>query len=189
MLKKILGIIMMLSLIVWFGGYLGFLSNMQPSYTIAPAKADAVIVLTGGHGRITTGLNLFSQERAKHLFISGVHETVKKKEILNMWHGQTPLPKCCVTLGYEAKTTISNASEVKEWAKKNDIQSIILVTNDYHMSRAMLEFNYAMPSVTIHPHMIVGDIDFSNQSFWKNSLIEYNKLLIRKVALLLHKEG
>ncbi len=188
MFKKIIGILMVLGFIVWFGGYLGFLSNMQPSYESSPAKVDAIVVLTGGQGRITTGLNLLSQKLAKNLFISGVHESVKKTEILSMWDGKAPLPKCCITLGYEAKTTITNATEVKEWVKKNNIRSIILITSDYHMSRALLEFEYIMPLIQIHPHMVTQEIDFSNQSFWKNSWIEYNKLLIRKTAIIINKE-
>ena len=68
---------MLLTLMAWIGGYGMFLSNIQ---TVVPQhpdiKTDAIVVLTGGNYRITTGLNLFAKEQAPKLFISGVHPSL-----------------------------------------------------------------------------------------------------------------
>ncbi|MGH1404460.1 MAG: YdcF family protein [Alphaproteobacteria bacterium] len=189
MLKKLTLIILFFFPILWGVGYFMFLSNMQKSNTPTPDRVDAIIVLTGGHNRITAGLSLFAEEYAPTLFISGVHQSVKQDDILSMWNGGNPLPECCITLGYDAQTTLGNAQEVKAWVRTQKINSIILVTNDYHMDRAKLEFSSVMPQIKIQPYPVLSNIDLQDKTFLKNSLSEYNKLLFRTVILTLVQQG
>ena len=46
---------------------------------------------------------------------------------------------CCVDLGFTAADTVGNARETATWAKSMGYDSLIVVTADYHMPRAMLE--------------------------------------------------
>ena len=114
-------------------------------------RADAIIVLTGDKGRIHEGFYLFATKRSERLFISGVHKDVTIDMLKQRWEG-VPLPECCVDLGYNATNTWGNATESAEWIKQNNINSVFLVTSDYHMPRALLEFSFTVPDVQIYPH-------------------------------------
>lgn len=146
---------------------------------------DAIVVLTGGQNRVDQGLILFAEGKASHLFISGVHKDVKKREITSRWAGETSLPPCCIALGKDATTTIENASETAEWAEENDIQSIRLVTSNYHMPRAKLELSKAMPEVEILANPIKqDDLDTAEKRIWHLLFSEYHKYLLRFMQLL-----
>ena len=182
---------MLLTLIAWIGGYGVFLSNIQAVTPQDPkTNTDAVVVLTGGNYRITTGLTLFSQQSAPTLFISGVHPSVDEKEIRLMWKGKTELPDCCIILGHEATTTFENALETEEWIKENNIKSIRLVTSTYHMKRALMEFHNIVKDTKIIPHPVeIPDYKKEDLLFWKITFDEYNKVLYRTGIFYLERQG
>ncbi len=64
---------------------------------------------------------------------------------------------CCVDLDYEARNTIDNATETSEWVAKHKYNSIIVVTSNYHMPRALAELGRAMPGVTLIPYSVVDN--------------------------------
>ena len=184
MLKKILRFFVLITLILWIGGDGLFVANVT-SKPITPSttKTDAIIVLTGGHNRIQSGLSLFSDGLSENLFITGVHEAVKKEDI-------TKISDCCITLGHKATTTLENAYESKEWIKAQNVKTIRLVTSAYHMNRALLEFTHAMPNIEIFPHPVHDNHDVSQDiNFWKITFSEYNKTLFRVVILTLANQG
>ena len=191
MMKKLARIVLFLALIVWIGGYSAFLSNI---HTVAPQnptiKTDAIVVLTGGNFRITTGLSLFVHDLSPKLFITGVHSDVTEEEIRSMWKGNPALPECCITLGHEATTTFENALETENWVKDNSIRSIRLITSTYHMPRASLEFRNILKDteIILHP---VEKTDYTKKDlvFWKITFDEYNKVIYRKIIFQLEKQG
>ncbi len=180
-------LIVLFSLVVlWAAGLAAFMVNVV---TMAPQSedetTDAIVVLTGGNDRVEEGLKLFAIGRASHLFISGVHKDVKKKEITGLWTGTTALPPCCVTLGYEATTTKQNAKETRDWIEQQDYQSIRLVTGNYHMPRAYAELSHALPGIDIYANPLKQpDLDYLSARFAKLVFVEYHKWLYRKVTLL-----
>jgi len=133
-------------------------------------SADAVVVLTGGRGRLDAGLALFKAGLAPVMFISGVDPRVSREGIRDLI---PPPPEglddaavdCCVALGYSARDTIGNAREVAEWITESGRHSILLVTNGYHMPRAMAEFVHALPGVEIIPAAVASP-DFHLERFW-----------------------
>ena len=182
---------MLLTLIAWLGGYGAFLANVQAVTPQTPyIKTDAIVILTGGNYRITTGLSLFAGELAPELFISGVHNSVTEEEIRAMWKEDTVLPECCITLGREATTTFGNALETETWVKEHNIKSIRLVTSAYHMARASVEFKNILTDteIIIHP---VEKPDYGMQDllFWKITFDEYNKVIYRMMILKMEKQG
>lgn len=162
---------------------LGFASYVALSLLRMPAKAgqsvDAIIVLTGGKSRIETGLKLFSEGESAQLFITGVHEATTREEIVGRWQG-APLSDCCITIGHKANTTTENALEAQEWLAGKDYKTIRLVTSNYHMNRALLEFSDALPDVKILPHPIMQpDITPRHEYFWHVIFGEYHKTIFR----------
>jgi len=188
-IKKIFAYIIFLILLIWICGYGIFLLHIRTLEPEQPdQKTDAIIVLTGGNLRIGTGLELYTNGMAPELFISGVHNLVTDKEIKAMWHGPKPLPKCCITLGRDATTTIGNALEADKWIKANHIESIRLVTSSYHMPRSILEFSSALDGSNIetitHPVSDKGTKQYLGITF-----DEYNKIIFRWSVLTLRSQG
>ena len=144
-------------------------------------KTEAIIVLTGGNGRVSEGLNLLHEKSAPKLFVSGVNKDVSKKDIYASWTKKNVGKPCCLYLGYEAKDTSGNALEVQEWIKKNKINHFRLVTSNYHMPRAHLEISKALPDADIIPHAVISKDDFEpwRGRFWSLTFSEYNKTLIQ----------
>lgn len=165
---------------LWAGGYVWFACSAAFARpTGLHKKTDAIVVLTGGGGRILTGLRLFAAARGGALFISGVNPSVKIEDIIHMWDETTPLPPCCITLGYEADDTNGNALETARWVRDNKIHSIRLVTASYHMTRSLMLFRRAMPEVDILPFPVYPDgFRAWHSPFWEIIWREYHKTLL-----------
>ncbi|MDZ7713576.1 MAG: YdcF family protein [Rhodovibrio sp.] len=138
-------------------GFFGFVASLPDQVADPARRTDAIVVLTGGSGRVSTGLRLLERGRADKLFVSGVYKGVDVSELLRVSKQAPEWLTCCVTLGYEAETTYGNAVESAAWVRRNDFASVRLVTAAYHMPRSLLEFRRRMPAVTIVPHPVFPD--------------------------------
>lgn len=184
-IKAIISILTILAA-VWLIGYALFTASI---FLIKPKdidkQMDAIVVLTGGNYRVQTGLELLAHGNAKHLFISGVNPDVTRWTIQSLWDDEPALPECCIDLGKNAKTTLENAREVKEWVEKKGFKSIRLVTSNYHMHRAMLETHHAMPDIEIVSHPVMTpDYQPDEKRFWLITFSEYNKVLYRWAQIM-----
>jgi uncharacterized SAM-binding protein YcdF (DUF218 family) len=96
---------------------------------------------------------------------------------------------CCVDLGFRAANTQGNARETANWATYHHYRSLIVVTADYHMPRAMMELQAAMPGVALHPYPVVtSTVDvrrwWRDQGDARRLAVEYCKYLV-----ILGREG
>jgi uncharacterized SAM-binding protein YcdF (DUF218 family) len=143
-------------------------------------RTDAIIVLTGGTGRLDRGFALLGRGLARRMLISGVARTVRPQELVAAYHVDPRLFACCITLGREAFDTRSNADEVARWLEREHVRSIRLVTNDLHMRRARYEIEKRIGgAVTIVSDAVPTDAD-ARQIF-----VEYNKFLLGGAADLI----
>jgi uncharacterized SAM-binding protein YcdF (DUF218 family) len=139
---------------------------------IARAQTDAVIVPTGGPGRIDRGLEVIRQRQARQMFVSGVDPEVKPREFAAQFGVSAREMRCCVTLGYLAIDTRSNAGEAAQWLITNDVKTVRLVTTDWHMRRAAAELRRSIPERVAVIEDAVPSDPALGQLF-----LEYNKLL------------
>lgn len=140
-------------------------------------KADAVVVLTGGANRIDHALSLLEKKQVKKMLISGVDRDVKPAELAAEYDRDIAIFDCCIDLGFRSVDTRSNALETARWVAKNDVNSLLLVTHDWHMRRARLELDNAVDSNV----KIINDAVKTSPSL-KILFKEYNKYLLRQVA-------
>src|SRR4029079_12695914 len=56
----------------------------------------------------------------------------------------------------EALDTIGNAEESAEWVEKHNYRSVILVTNNYHMPRSLLELRRLLQHSRVDPYPVVN---------------------------------
>lgn len=163
--------------VLWGAGFVLFLLSLGKPLGAQPT--DAVVVLTGGPGRIQRGLVALRREDAKRMLVSGVNPDVRPRELAAQFPADRARFRCCVDLGHEAVDTRSNADETARWVRAHGYTSIRLVTSDWHMARAKLELRHVLAGVTI-----LGDAVPSRPG-WRMLLREYHKYLVRRGALLL----
>jgi len=175
--------------LTWLAGLLlfaAFILTMDKPQTTTGDQADAIIVFTGGSKRIETGLTLLKQQQAPVLFISGVGPNLDIDTVYKLWSDDDSAETlCCFELGKKATNTIGNAIETKQWASDNHISSIILVTSDYHMPRAVIELRKEMPALSVSPYVVKGGPDMlKNTHYWRLIFEEYHKTFYSLLQLL-----
>lgn len=171
-----------------FGIFAERISNIETPPDLSPAQA--IVVLTGGQNRLESAFALLSARKAEKLLISGVNPNASEDSLSRATGFDKNLFECCVDIGYEAKDTVGNAMETVLWLRRNGYKSLILVTNNYHMPRSVLELRRIDPTLDIHPYPVVNN-DLSNGK-WMNKadtvrvlLAEYIKYLGAKTRAVL----
>ncbi|PZQ24143.1 MAG: hypothetical protein DI569_01755 [Sphingopyxis macrogoltabida] len=156
MIKRLLSLLFL----AWVLGFAWF--ALLPPMPAPPQHTDAIVVLTGGPGRIDRALELLEDKQAERVLISGVARAVKPRELAAEYKRPEQLFDCCIALGFEAEDTRSNATEVATWVARRNYKSIRLVTTDWHMRRAEYELSRAMDDkVTILPDAVRSQPSFA----------------------------
>ena len=164
--------------LAWALGFVAFMLLLPAPLDGHPT--DAIVVPTGAAGRIDRGIDLIEAHEAKRLLITGVAPTVRPIDLALEYHAPPALFACCIDLGREAVDTRSNAEETAQWVRAHHYHSVRLVTSDWHMARARMELGAALDKDVV----IVRD-GVKGEPNLKLLLAEYNKLLLRRVALWL----
>lgn len=143
-----------LALCVGFGLFVYRLDWVE---TARVGETDGAVVLTGGADRITDAINLVARGYASRLLITGVNQSTSSAEIARLTPEFGELFACCIDLGYRAQNTQGNAEEARLWAQARAMRSLIVVTSNYHMPRALLEMHAALPDVALTRYSVVPD--------------------------------
>lgn len=153
-------------------------------------ESPNIVILTGGANRIKDGLKIIEDfKNSKNIIYKilvsgtgiGFTKSSLKKKLGENFNSQ--LIQCCIDLDGVSKNTLTNASETFKWTSKNDIKEFILITSNYHMPRAILEFKNVMPNLKIYTYAITPkkhDIENWLSSYQTFSLVftEYCKFII-----------
>ena len=155
MIKRLISILFL----AWVLGFAWF--SLLPPMPAPLEKTDAIVVLTGGPGRIDRALDMLEQKQAARLLISGVAREVKPRELAAEYDRPVSLFNCCIALGFEAEDTRSNATEVVNWVARRNYKSVRLITTDWHMRRAEFELRRAIDeNVVIIPDAVRSQPNF-----------------------------
>ncbi len=165
---------------IWIAGFVVFTGSIcSMNKPQSPVSIDAAIVLTGGTNRINQGLDLLATGKTTNLLVSGVHKDVEIRDIMALWGTHKGAPPCCITLGREAGNTIGNAQEAKKWLDHLHAKTIYLITANYHMPRALLEFHHELQGVDIIPYPVQPEkFDPKEKIFWTTAFLEYHKFVM-----------
>ena len=170
-------------------GFVAFLGEIEQQPPADVAHAQGMIVLTGGTDRVPDAIELFSRGLADRLLITGVHQAITKSEIARLNPRSRDLIDCCVDLGHEAVNTIGNAREARLWVEQNKIAaSLIVVTSNYHMPRALAELRHELPNYELRAYPVVA-LGMKYTGWWRSAHAarvlgtEYLKYIIARARL------
>lgn len=180
--RRLLSGLSLCLVMAWLGGFLWFL-YVTYSPSTPPARADGIVVLTGGEDRLAAAFEMLDEGHARQLLISGVPPGVTLADLERSAQLSRPPPASHVTLGHRAQTTRGNARETAGWVARHDIRSLIVVTAGYHMPRALLEMSRAMPGVPLYPMRVQPRLIFdgTRPHVWSLLVGEYTKWLLAEL--------
>lgn len=181
---------------LWAAGLMVFVYDVKTMPQNMPilgvAATDAAVVLTGGSERLAAGVELLQRDVVKKLFVSGVHPKTPRSDLLAGLTLDPEKRRCCINLGKEAADTTGNASETAAWMEAQQYTSLRVVTANYHVRRALVEFHAALPNITIYPYAVRPD-NVQLDGWWKRRgtasllITEYNKYLAARAQKILNR--
>ena len=133
------------------------------SYRQNTLKADAIVVLAGGKGRVEEGVHLFRESRAKYLFFVGVDPSVRKSDLYHPKPGDPSADN--VFLEKSSRNTLENSIYGRDLIVNSNVHSILLLTSRYHLKRSSILFRNSLPqNITIIPYPV--DSVNLKESWW-----------------------
>ena len=135
-------------------GFLVFAGVATRAPHTSEHAADAIVVLTGTEQRLVEGARLLSEGRADRMLVSGVNGKTRPQDVQRLTRLDAERFNCCVDLGYQAQSTVGNAEETRDWARRRGYRTLVVVTSSYHMPRSLAELTLAMPEARLSPHPV-----------------------------------
>jgi len=172
------------SLLLLIGlGFFWFLRNVPDEEVSLDRNADGIVALTGGASRIADAIELLASGRGKRLLISGAYRATNSKEISRLNPDFERWVRCCVDFD-RSLNTLGNALETKRWAESRGFRSLIVVTSNYHMPRALAELAHQLPDVALVPFPVVTDRQRTERlATMRRTFVEYVKFVFAKVRM------
>jgi uncharacterized SAM-binding protein YcdF (DUF218 family) len=170
-------------------GFIWFVRHVPVEEVSLDRGADGIVALTGGASRITDAIELLASGRGKRLLISGAYRGTNSNEISRLNPEFARWVRCCVDFD-RSLNTLGNAVETKRWAESRGFRSLIVVTSNYHMPRALAEIAHQLPEVTLVPFPVVTDRQRAER-WWvdgattRRMVTEYLKFLFTKLRITL----
>jgi uncharacterized SAM-binding protein YcdF (DUF218 family) len=146
-----------LLLVMLLIGFIVFANSMDRERREPAYAADGITVLTGGVSRIDEAMRLLAKGMAKRVLITGVNRGTTRAQLKRLASQGDQYFACCVDIDKEARNTIDNATETAQWVALHRYGSVIVVTSNYHMPRALAELARALPDVTLIPYPVVDN--------------------------------
>jgi uncharacterized SAM-binding protein YcdF (DUF218 family) len=134
------------------------------AYAGGSEEADAIVVLTGGAGRIEEGLMMLRRGRSPKMILSGVHRDADLDSIFI--RGLEEGERVSIILEKSSESTYENALEVKRLFDELGLDSMVLITSVYHMKRAYQTFRRIMPEDVRIEAFPVTSPNFDTERWW-----------------------
>ncbi len=148
-------------------GFFWFVSQIPTQEVQLDGKADGIVVLTGAAARIPDAIELLADDRGKRLLITGVYRKTRASQIAKLTPLYTKYFKCCIDLDRSALNTFGNALQTKRWASAHNFNSLIVVTSNWHMPRAMTEIRHELPQARLIAYPVISKT-VKNDPWWTN---------------------
>ncbi len=140
--------------------------DTSPSSEQGCEKADVIIAISGGDtsARTQKAIDLYMNGWASQLIFSGAASDKSgpsNAEVMQKQALSEGVPQSAIRIEETSETTKQNAENTKDILKDEQIKSAILVTSQYHMKRAMLEFSNRAPNTSFRASPSEADNQWS----------------------------
>lgn len=175
-------------------GFFWFVFKIPTEEVQLDGKADGIVVLTGAAARIPDAIELLAAGHGKRLLITGVYRSTRAGEIARLTPLYAKYFKCCIDLGHAALNTFGNAIETKRWASEHNFNSLIVVTSNWHMPRAMSELERQLPDARLIAYPVISpkmkdDPWWTTPSTMRVLIGEYLKYLFALTRMRVDPDG
>lgn len=180
-LSRAVAFLLVFGILAGFSAYTGHVAALEQSQS----RADAIIVLTGGEGRMQTAVDLLADGAGSRLLVSGVNPDVSQEALRASGDFDADLFECCIDLGREATDTVGNAREARDWVIENGFDRVIIVTSDYHIPRSILELRAVLPDAELLAYPVASPRPWENATAARRWALEYMKfaaVFVREMA-------
>lgn len=135
--------------------------DLSSSPALPPSAADeGLVVLTGDRSRIPRALELLQRRDGATLIVSGTGKGTTLKDLINaqgnpgmklpeLWHR--------IVLESLSSSTLENATETEKIFSQLKLRSLILITSDYHMLRALSAFRRVFVGLQISAYPVSSE--------------------------------
>jgi uncharacterized SAM-binding protein YcdF (DUF218 family) len=168
-------------------GFAWFISRVPAHEIPLSSNADAIVALAGGASRIPDAIELLASGRGRRLLISGVNRTTSTNAISRLNPEFEKWVRCCVDFDWSVNT-LGNAIEIRRWAERRGFHSLIVVTSNYHMPRALAEIAHQLPDVALLPFPVITERQraepwWASRTTARLMLTEYMKLIFARLRM------
>jgi uncharacterized SAM-binding protein YcdF (DUF218 family) len=169
------------------GGFAWFIWRVPAHEIRLSGVADGIVALTGGASRINDAIELLASGRGQRLLISGLNRTTSSNEISRLNPEFESWVRCCIDFD-RSVNTLGNAIEIKRWAEGRGFHSLIVVTSNYHMPRALAEIAHQLPGVALLPFPVITERQragpwWTSRTTARLMLSEYMKLIFARLRM------
>lgn len=148
--------------------FLLFSAGRFLSLSQTPRQADAIIVLSGGWGRVEKGAELYSQHYAPHLLLSNASESGAYRKDMQDTALSLGIPQDAILTENEALSTYQNAELTLNIMKQHGFTSAIVVSSDFHMRRVKFLFDKEYRRTGIKLTYIGTDSGYKAKWWWRD---------------------
>jgi uncharacterized SAM-binding protein YcdF (DUF218 family) len=178
--------LVLLLLAAWAAGLAGFSAAVWSAAPPDPIpRADGIVALTGGDDRVSAAMALLAEKDAPALLISGAGKGTYLGDFTADDTAAATRYAAAITIGHLAATTRGNALEAAAWARSRHMKTLLIVTADYHMPRAIFVIGQRLPGVSlvgvpVRPPAMSHMLSLAT---WRVLAVEYTKYLITRAGL------
>jgi uncharacterized SAM-binding protein YcdF (DUF218 family) len=130
------------------GSIIDFAYAVYGSGRLPSTQADAIVALSGDPERLRAAVQLLANGYGRRLLIAGLDNS---DEIAALYPAHRTLFDCCIDIDPRSGRTAEDAATIRHWALETRPRSLIVVTSNYHIPRALLEVGRALPDLPIVP--------------------------------------
>jgi uncharacterized SAM-binding protein YcdF (DUF218 family) len=149
-------------------GFFWFVLRIPTEEVQLDRNADGIVVLTGAAARIPDAVELLAAGRGQRLLITGVYRATTAREMERLAPLYAKYRTCCIDIDRSALNTFGNAIETRRWAHEHNFNSLIVVTSNWHMPRAMIELDHQLPDLTLIPYPVISE-HMKHDAWWRSA--------------------
>ncbi|MDH6373276.1 uncharacterized SAM-binding protein YcdF (DUF218 family) [Paenibacillus sp. PastF-3] len=134
----------------------------------SPQPSDAIIVLSGGQGRVEKAAELYKAGYAPYIILSNAKEITSRSGDMLQTALNLGIPQDAIYTENAAESTYQNAEFTLPIMKEHDLQSAIVVSSDFHMRRVKLLYDRVYKKSEIELTYVGSPSGYNAKRWWSD---------------------